>query len=131
MVGMKVKTRDDIPRVLRAAKRAKIDSITRAAAYTRTVIKRKIGRRKSPRAKGQSMTSPTGRGTKSIVFAADRKSETAIIGPTHRVVGRSLSAHEHGGKYKGDKIAKRPFAEPGLEAAAPKLDDFWRGSLKK
>lgn len=131
MVSMKVKTRDDIPRVLRAAKRANIDSITRAAAYTRTVIKRKIGRRKSPRAKGQAMTSRTGRATKSIVFAADKQNQTAIIGPTHRVVGRSLSAHEHGGKFKGDKFDKRPFAQPGLEAATPKLDSFWRGSLKK
>jgi len=130
MISMTVRTRDEIPKVIRKAKRANIDSIGRAAAFTRGVMKRKLSKRKKPRPPGQPAASPTGRAKKSVLFAYDRRSDSAIIGPSHNIVGRSMHAHEFGTKHKGDRFPARPFAGPTIEDVSPKLSQFWRGSIK-
>lgn len=131
MIAITIQTRDEIPGLIRKAKRGQIDSIGRASAYTRTVMKRTLGKRKKPRPEGEPATSRTGRARRSILFAVDAPDQSAIIGPAHRFVGRSMSAHEFGRSHKGDKMPARPFAGPSLEKATPKLAPFWRGAVTK
>jgi hypothetical protein len=131
MLDLQVRTRSEIPKVLRAAKRAKITSLGRAAAYTRGVMRNTLGRRKTPRPPGQPAASPTNKARRSVLFYYDRVKEVAIIGPSYRMVGRVMYAHEKGKRYKGDKFPARPFGEPTIRKAAPKLSEFWRGSVTR
>lgn len=131
MIEVKIKTRDEIPKLMRKAKRANLDSLGKSGAYTRQVMKSKLTKRKKPRPPGQSVASPTKRARKSILFAVDKIDDSVVIGPSANLVGRVMSAHEFGTPYKGDKIKARPFAGPALEKATPKLAPFWRGSVSK
>ena len=130
MIYMKVTTRDEIPKVIRKAKRGQMESIWRASGYVRTVMRNTLGKKKTPRPPGQPATSRTGRARSSILFAADKRDQSSIIGPSYRMVGRSMQAHEFGIKYKGDKFAARPFAGPSIDKATPKLAPFWRGAVQ-
>lgn len=129
-VGLKIRTRLDVQRLLRAKKRSEITTLPRVGAYVRTTMKRKIGSRKSPRGPGSPMTSKTGRARRSILYAVLKARGSVIIGPSARFVGRSAAAHEHGKKYKGDHFKARPFATPTLESSIPKLGPLWRGSMR-
>ena len=55
---------------------------------------------------------------------------TPRIGPEHAKVGRSASAHEHGGRYKGQRYPKRPFMGPALETTTERLPRKWAGSVR-
>lgn len=128
-VEIRVRTRSDVQKVLRRARRANLDSLYRAGAYLRTVMKRTLGRRKTPRAPGKPATSPKGYASKSILFAVDSRRESVIVGPSYRRVGRVMHAHEVGGKHHGQRFPARPFAGPSLDKARPALAPYWRGVI--
>lgn len=130
MVEIKVRTRMDVQKVLRRSRRGGLDSLGRAGAYLRTVMKRTLGNRKNPRAPGQPASSPTGHARRSILFAVDKRSESVIVGPSYRRVGRAMYAHEFGRKHHGQKFPARPFAGPALQKALPALSPFWQGVIK-
>lgn len=129
MVKMTVQTRMDVKKVLRKKKRGNLDSLGKAGAYVRTVMSRTIGSNKKPRPPGRPMTSPTRRAKKSILFHASKETESVVIGPSHRIMGKSMHAHEFGRKHKGVQEPARPFAVPSLEKSQEKLSPFWRGSI--
>lgn len=129
MIDFKITTRSEIPKLLRKAKRARDDSIVTAARDVRQAYRNAL-RRKTPRPVGQPIASPTTRARKSIIFSASRKNETAIIGPSHNVVGNSVGRHEHGMSYKGRRHDKRPTGLPVLKKIAPSLPKRWQGLIK-
>lgn len=129
MLDLQIRTRSEIPKVLRAQRRGNIDSLGRAGAYQRAVMQNTIGRGKKPRPAGQPATSPKGFARRSVLFYVDKVRDSVIIGPSYRIVGRVMHAHEKGSKHKGQKMPARPFAGPSVQKAAPKLSQFWRGSV--
>ena len=131
MISITVKTRDDIPKAIRAARRGNIDSLGKAGAFTRGVMKRTIGRAKNPRPEGQPMASATGRARGAVLFAVEAERGRVLIGPTHKRAGQWAAAHEHGLKYKGQRFAARPFAAPTLPKVDHKIAEFWRGFIAR
>ncbi len=96
-------------------------SLTRAAAYLRGSVVQSIKTDDSPSAPG---TPPHSRGALkgAVLFAVDRRSLSAIIGPTASRMGEGVSAaHEFGLTFRGRKYPARPFVGPSLERCAPYL----------
>jgi hypothetical protein len=54
----------------------------------------------------------------------------AVVGPAQDIAGDSGAAHEFGGKYRDEQYPQRPFMGPALIENAPRLPEFWRGSIK-
>lgn len=132
MIDFKVKTRSEIPKVIRKARREREISLGRAAAYIRRVYKTTVRGTKGgkPRPKGQPIRSRTGLVRKAVIYAVDKRNERALIGPSFNVVGNSVARHEHGLRYKGRKHDKRPTTPTVLDKSAPKLAEHWRTILK-
>lgn len=129
MVTMTVKTRDEIPKLLRKAERENLDSLGKASVFIRKIMRKPMTKRKKPRPPGQPVASPKSRAKKSILFAVDKIDDSAVIGPAAHIVGKVMGAHEFGRPYKGQEVEARPFAGPALEKASPQLAPFWRGSI--
>lgn len=125
MIKMKAHTNFDIAKVQKIRDREDYRTLGRAGAFVRSVMRRKVGRRKTPRPAGQPMASPSGLARSSIVFSVDRKSRSVVIGPLKRMFGGLGQLHEFGGVYKGRRYPARPYSQPSLEQAQPKIDEFW------
>jgi len=131
-VQMKIKTRDDVKKVIRAKRRGEPKTLGRVGAITRGAMKRTLGRpTKKPRAPGRPMSSPTKRAKKGILFSVNERRGVVQIGPSIRMVGLSANAHEFGKNFKGNAYEARPFAKPTIEQMAPKAPRFWANSLKE
>lgn len=130
MIEMRVRTRSEIPAVLRKARRANIESLGHAGAAIRLTARRSI--RKSAKASlpGKPPRTRHGQLRRSIVYAVERHRGAVIIGPGFRGVGRSAQPHEFGGPYRGDRYPARPFMGPALEKTAPRLPKLWAGSVR-
>ena len=85
--------------------------------HTRAKVSRKTGKAR----KGQLQ--------RAIVYDHDKAANVAVVGPRASVVGRSGSAHEHGGAYLGQEYPERAFMAPALEATEEKFADDFQGSL--
>lgn len=129
-IGFKVKTRSDIPKVLRKARRANIESLGHAGATIRLTAKRSIRKSTSPAESGKPPKTRRGRLRNSIRFAVERNRQRVIIGPDHRFVGQSARAHEFGGRYRKQRYPKRPFMGPALTKTKARLPKHWAGSIK-
>lgn len=64
---------------------------------------------------------------RAVRYAADKTG--AVIGPVASMVGLAGEAHEFGKEFRGTDYPERPFMEPALERAAPRIADSWRGSI--
>jgi len=53
-----------------------------------------------------------------------------VIGPDVESFGTAGKAHEHGGTYKHERYARRPFMGPALEKTKERLPRMWAGTVK-
>ena len=129
-IGIQVRTRADIPRVLRAARRANIENLGHAGAAIRLTAKRSIRRSDKPADPGKPPKTRRGQLRSSIRFAVERNRQRVLIGPDHRIVGQSARAHEFGGRYRKQRYPKRPFMGPALTKTKDRLPKHWAGSIR-
>jgi hypothetical protein len=130
MIAMQARTRDNTKQVLTKAKKGSIKSLGHAGATIRLTAKRSIRRRKKASAEGQPPSTRKGQLRGAIVYAVEKQNDLVAIGPEHAKVGKSASAHEHGGRYKRQRYPKRPFMGPALEKTKERLPRKWAGSVK-
>ena len=116
--------------VARKAKRANIQSLAHAGAAIRLAARRGIRRRKKASPAGQPPSTRRGLLRSAILYAVEKQNNLVVIGPEHSKVGRSGSAHEHGGRYRRQWYPQRPFMRPALEKNKDRLPKFWAGSVK-
>ena len=130
MVGMKVRTRSDIPKVLRKIRRANIENLGHAGASIRLTATRSIRKSAEPSAPGTPPHTRRGQLPKAILYAVEKQKQRVVIGPDYMKIGRSASAHEFGGRYRKERFKKRPFMGPALEKTKDRLPRHWAGSVR-
>lgn len=130
MVGMKARTRSQMHKVARKAKRANIESLGHAGGAIRLAAVRSIRKRKGPAPAEQPPHTHTRRLPRAIKYAVEKKRQVVVIGPDVESFGTAGKAHEHGGKFRGERYPKRPFMGPALEKTKDRLPKFWAGSVK-
>jgi len=130
MVGMKAKTRSQMHKVARKAKRANIESLGHAGGAIRLAAVRSVRKRKGPAPQGEPPHTHTRRLPRAIKYAVEKKRQVVVIGPDVESFGTAGKAHEHGGKFRGERYPKRPFMGPALEKTKDRLPKFWAGSVK-
>ena len=130
MIGTQTKTIVDPQEVVKATEKAAFRNFGHAAASISRGAKASIRKSKTP---SQPGSPPTTRGIPgknirgAIRFARDK--EGAVIGPMASLVGTAGEAHEFGGTYKGDEFDERPFMEPALQEAIPRMAGDWKHSI--
>ncbi len=130
MIGMKTRTRDNTKKVLAKTRKGSIKSLGHAGATIRLTARRSIRRRKKPSAEGRPPSTRKGQLRSALMYSVEKQNDLVVIGPEHAKVGRSASAHEHGGRYKRQRYPKRPFMGPALETTKERLPRKWAGSVK-
>ena len=130
MIAMQARTRDNTKQVLTKAKKGSIKSLGHAGATIRLTARRSIRRRKKASPEGRPPSTRAGQLRGAIMYAVEKHKDLVVIGPEHPKVGRSASAHEHGGRYKRQRYPKRPFMGPALEATKERLPRKWAGSVR-
>ncbi len=130
MVGAKIRTRFKGGKVLKAARRGSIESLGHAGAAIRLVARRSIRRSAEPSEPGKPPHTRKGQIKKAIVYAVEKQREDVVVGPDYSVVGPSGMAHEHGGRFRGQRFRKRPFMGPALEKVRPRLPKKWARSVR-
>lgn len=130
MIGYRVRTRSDVAKVIRKARRNNPTSLGHAAALIRLSARHSIRTSKKPAARGQP---PHTRGRKrlrnAVLYFVDKRRETALIGPSHRIAGISGGEHEHGLDWR-KPMDERPFMGPALKKESPKLPKQWEGFVR-
>jgi hypothetical protein len=130
MVGMKVKTKSQMQKVVRKAKRGNIESLGHAGAAIRLVAKRSVRKKKGPSPAGQPPHTHTRRLPRAIKYAVEKSRQAVVIGPDVESLGTAGKAHEHGGTYKHEPYQRRPFMGPALEKTKDRLPKLWAGSVR-
>lgn len=130
MIGMNAKTRSQMHKVARKAKRASIESLSHAGGAIRLAAVRSIRKRKGPAPAGQPPHTHTRRLPRAIKYAVEKRRQAVVIGPDVESLGTAGKAHEHGGRYRGQRYAKRPFMGPALEKTKDRLPKLWAGSVR-
>jgi len=130
VVGMKVKTKSQMQKVVRKAKRGNIESLGHAGAAIRLVAKRSVRKKKGPAPAGQPPHTHTKRLPSAIKYAVEKRQSRVVIGPDVESLGTAGKAHEHGGTYKHERYSRRPFMGPALEKTKERLPRMWAGSVK-
>ena len=130
MVGVKVKTRSQMQRVAKKAKRKGIENLGHAGAAIRLTAKRSIRKRKGPAPAGQPPHTHTRRLPRAIKYAVEKQRGVVVIGPDVDSLGTAGKAHEHGGVYKQEHYEPRPFMGPALEKTKDRLPKMWAGSVR-
>jgi hypothetical protein len=133
MVGVKVRSRMDSRKVVRAGRRGSIKSLGQAGAYLRGIAKRSIKVSKDPAPAGHQPHSRKGRLKGAILFGVEKEQQRVVIGPTVTAVGRIGRTHEFGGteppkRRKGRKATWKlevgghgPISVDGGKAVVVKL----------
>ena len=130
MIGVKVKTKNAMRRVLVKAKQGNVTSLGHAGAAIRLAARRSIRKSTAAAAEGRPPNTRRGQLRRSIMYAVDKQHGVVLIGPQYEVVGRSARAHEFGGRYRRERYPKRPFMGPALEKLTPRLPRMWAGSIR-
>lgn len=139
MFGLSVKVENKLQKVEQAAEKAAFKNFGHAAASIRKDAIASI--KDAPTgARGRDASSPPGtppythgkgsrgrRIKKAILYAADK--EGAVIGTAYSRFGTAGSPHEHGGSYKGQIFAERPFMFPALLRQAGRFAGSFAGSI--
>ena len=105
-VTLRVGVRARLEKVKRSAKRGAIKSLGHAAAYLRQIAVRSISRKKKPSAPGTPPHSATGRLKRAFLYAVNKATGTAYVGPSRSVIGTIAASHEHG-RTEPPKALKR------------------------
>lgn len=151
MLGLSVKIVEDFTKIMTASQEAAFKNFGHAAASIRkdaiasikdapTGERGRDSRGKFTKAKRIDAGSPPGtppythgkgkrgrRIKKAILYAADK--EGAVIGTAYSKFGTAGSPHEHGGSYKGETFAERPFMFPALLRQAGRFAGLFAGSI--
>jgi len=130
MAGIKVRTRSDIPKVLRKIRRANIENLGHAGGAIRLAAKSSIKKSPEPSAPGTPPHTRRGQLPGSILYAVEKQKQRVVVGPDYMKVGRSATAHEFGGRYRKERFGKRQFMGPALEKVKPRLPRHWAGSVR-
>lgn len=117
-------------KVVKKARRANIESLGHAGGAIRLAAVRSIRKRKGPAPAGQPPHTHTRRLPRAIKYAVEKQRQAVVIGPDVEAFGTAGKAHEHGGRYKKERYAKRPFMGPALEKTKDRLPKFWAGSVR-
>jgi hypothetical protein len=100
------------------------------AAAIRLVAKRSVRKKKGPAPAGQPPHTHTKRLPRAIKYAVEKQRGRVVIGPDVESFGTAGKAHEHGGTYKHERYARRPFMGPALEKTKERLPRMWAGTVK-
>ena len=130
MVGLTIRTRNDVPKVLRKLRRANIESLGHAGASLRLIARRSIRRSSKPAAPGRPPHTRRGRLRRAILYAVEAQDQRVVIGPAHAMVGPSAMAHEFGGRFRKSRYDRRPFMGPALAKIKDRLPRMWAGSVR-
>ena len=130
MVNVKVKTRMDAKRVVRAARSGSIKSLGHAGGALRMTAKRSIKRSKAESPEGTPPHTRKGQLRRAILYAVEKSKQTVVVGPDVSVVSTAGTAHEFGGRFRGKRYPKRPFMGPALQKTKDRLPKMWAGSVK-
>lgn len=128
MIDFKVKVEDTSSRVTDAVKKTAFRNFSHAAASIRKDAASTLERAEGPSEPGSPPHTHKGSQLKrSLRYDADERG--AVIGPLASMVGESAAAHEFGGVYKGTDFDERPFMQPALDRAIPRLGGDWAGAV--
>lgn len=116
-------------RINKAIQRAADGSLSAAAFVLAMRAQEKIEKAKESAAPGRPPKSRRGLLRRAIQYAYDKLRREAVIGPLASRVGESASAHEHGGKYKGQRYPQRPFMGPTLLENLDVIPQKFKGSF--
>jgi len=130
MVGVKVKTKFDGGKVMRAVKKGNITSLGHAGAAIRLQARHSIRKGAKASPPGTAPHTRKGRLRSAIKYAVEKARQTVVMGPDVEVAGTSGKAHEFGGRYRREQYPRRPFMRPALEKVKDRLPAFWGGSVK-
>lgn len=157
VVQIKVRTNFRREAVKRAVDKANFNSLGRAGAFVRQVMRRSIRKRKrggKPSAPGAppKTAAPDFAFRNAILFELSPQKDDVAIGPTFGGFGKVGKIHEEGGtviakqrtfeenaqgevtrvttKKVRKKYPRRPFAVPALDKARPRLPRLWANSVK-
>ena len=130
MVELKVRTRSDVRKVLRVARRANIRSLGHAGGAIRKVAQHSIRKNPRPSALGKPPHTRRGLLRKSILYAVEKQKDRVVIGPSVRIVGPAGMPHEHGGRFRKERYPKRRFMGPALEKVRERLPRHWEASVR-
>jgi len=130
MVGVKVKTKFDGGKVMRAVKKGNITSLGHAGAAIRLQARHSIRKGAKASPPGTAPHTRKGRLRSAIKYAVEKARQSVVIGPDVEVAGTSGKAHEFGGQYKRERYPRRAFMGPALQRVQNRLPAFWAGSVK-
>ena len=130
MVGVKARTRSEMNKVARKAKRASIESLGHAGGAIRLAAVRSVRKRKGPAPQGEPPHTHTRRLPRAIKYAVVKQKSLVVIGPDVESLGTAGKAHEHDGAYKHEHYKPRPFMGPALEKTKDRLPKLWAGSVR-
>lgn len=117
-------------RLLVLTRKGSIAALRRAGAYLRGAAQRAVVISSQPALPGKPAHSRQGRLKRSILFAVERQRMAVLVGPAFSIMGRSMTAHEYGGTFRGREYPKRPLMGPTLRSTTPQLAAFWRDTVK-
>jgi len=101
-IGLQVRTRSDIPKVLRKVRRANIESLGHAGATIRLTAKRSIRKSPNPAEPGRPPKTRRGQLRSSIRFAVEKNKQRVVMlsasrrGHTSSVVATGVSVIRSG-----------------------------------
>ena len=130
MVGMKVKTRDEIGKVIARAKRANIENLGHAGGAIRKAAQHSIRKSPEPSASGTPPHTRRGLLRKSILYAVEKARSRVVIGPSVNIVGPAGMPHEFGGPFRKERYPRRPFMGPALDKVRDRLPWYWEASVR-
>ena len=130
MIGMRVRTRSDIPKVIRKARKANIENLAHAGAAIRLTARRSIRKGKKASPAGSPPHTRRGLIRRAILYAVEKERERVVVGPSYTKVGPAAQPHEHGGRFRRRRYKPRPFMGPALVKTKPRLPRKWAGSIR-
>ena len=130
MIGISCKVTNRFNSLERKVQQANFKNLGHAAATLRMVARQSIRRRKKPSQPGSPPHTQTGRLKRSIIYSVDRQRQSAIIGPSHSIIGPAGAEHEHGGGRRKQRFPRRPYMGPALKKIQPRLSRMWASSIK-
>lgn len=116
--------------ITKAADKSTFKSLGHAGAAIRLTARRSIKRSAKASSPGSPAHTRKGQIKRAIRFKVEKGKQRVVIGPAHEVVGPAAKAHEHGGKFRGQRYPKRPFMGPALIKMKDRLPKLWADSVR-
>lgn len=127
---MKIHIEFDERRILVAVESGNLVALRRAGAYIRKAARNKVTTSSGASTPGTPPNTRRGLLKNSLLFGVEKRIPSVVIGPAESIIGKAMTAHEYGGKYRRQRYPKRPLMNPALTAAVPKLPKLWENAVK-